>query len=124
MPLGERWFSGARDAENARPGESRYSHNHSVRVCGSCGRDVEAGLVARSDIHKVAERVVSLIFGTSQALDRIGPDIYDGAVRQFDEPMTWRASSKTHALSLSSSQSLPMTLPLMPQTGVGFWVLA
>jgi len=69
--------SGARDGENASAGESRHGHNHPVRICGSSGRDIEAALVDKSDVHKAAKRVVSLIFGASQALNRIRPDIHD-----------------------------------------------
>jgi hypothetical protein len=66
MPLGGCWLSGARDGENASSGESRNSHNHPVRVGGSSGRDIEAVLVDKSDVHKVAKRVVSLIFGPAR----------------------------------------------------------
>jgi hypothetical protein len=69
MPLGGRSLSGALDPDNARSGESCNGHNDPVGVGGSPGRDVKAVLIGKSDIHEVAKRVVSVIFGASQALD-------------------------------------------------------
>lgn len=87
---------GARDVTNRGPRESCDRYEYPGRA-GRCRRpDVEGALIGGSDVHEVAERVVSLVLGTAEPFHRIGPDVNDRSVSHGYQPVLRRACREIH----------------------------
>src|SRR5690348_7110994 len=84
-PTGSRNFvRGADDVTNRGPREPCDRYDYAARVGRRRRRDVEGALLGGSDVHEVAEQVVSSVLGPAEAFHGIGPDVNDRAISHGD----------------------------------------